>query len=399
MSSPTASEFIPGTVHLVDHDSTISSRHAGVLCLWKTLRLMSHFSSAAIYSILVPISDATDLTVAGLNPGTGYMFLAQGTTLWAPYAVANDRWIANKALCEVSNADVYFTPERGTYAGLYAFFPVSSNFLASVIAEFINDTQGWEWVLHWCAIFCGATLLSFYSSWRNQITIAQPLPLLLPPFPVTIGPMRRHSLAHQPPRTWRRTVKPKRMKFKLFRREDLQSKVPVTVTVLRPLLFFSFPFVMFSGFMCGSTVRLFNVLTSTASLTLSNEPYNFSASIVGLSYVLCLISPLGDKFILWQARRHNGIMEPEQRPWLYTALLLLPGSLLPWSVGAAHEVHWFGLVFAMGALTASLTIGCGLPIRYCIDCYKDLSADTIVPVILIRNTMVFAITPWVENLG
>lgn len=85
-------------------------------------------------------------------------------------------------------------------------------------------------------------------------------------------------------------------------------------------------------------------------------------------------------------------MEPEYRLWLYTALVItVPGGMLLWGVGAAHQIHWVGMMFAMGALGAAITIGCQLPISYCIDCYRDLGSDAIVTVILIRNTMSFAI--------
>ena len=41
----------------------------------------------------------------------------------------------------------YYTHERGTYLALYALFLAGSNFLAPVFAGFINDGQGWRWVL------------------------------------------------------------------------------------------------------------------------------------------------------------------------------------------------------------------------------------------------------------
>jgi hypothetical protein len=103
--------------------------------------------------------------------------------------------------------------------------------------------------------------------------------------------------------------------------------------------------------------------------------------------------PIGDKFILWKARKNHGVMEPEHRLWLYCALLILiPGGLLIWGLGAAHQVHWFGLIVAMAMLAASITIGCQLPVSYCIDSYKDISGDAMVTVICIRNTMSFAVS-------
>lgn len=41
----------------------------------------------------------------------------------------------------------YFAHERGTFIAYYALFLAGSNFVAPVISGFINDGQGWEWVL------------------------------------------------------------------------------------------------------------------------------------------------------------------------------------------------------------------------------------------------------------
>jgi MFS family permease len=37
--------------------------------------------------------------------------------------------------------------------GAYMMMLGGSSFFASVIAGFIGDGQGWQWVLYWCAIF------------------------------------------------------------------------------------------------------------------------------------------------------------------------------------------------------------------------------------------------------
>lgn len=111
-----------------------------------------------------------------------------------------------------------------------------------------------------------------------------------------------------------------------------------------------------------------------------------------------------DRFIIRMARKNKGISEPEHRLWLFTiSTLILPASLILWGVGAAHQIHWFGLVFAMGTTAFSNTSGVTLSISYLIDAYRDISADALTTCILIRNTMSFAIgygiTPWLENLG
>lgn len=103
--------------------------------------------------------------------------MGQAIMCWAPHTTTNGQWIANKvlqgffgapfeSLCELSISDVvimslnglisspltylcrqYFTHERGTYLGIYALTLAGSNFFAPVIAGFINDGQGWQWVL------------------------------------------------------------------------------------------------------------------------------------------------------------------------------------------------------------------------------------------------------------
>lgn len=205
----------PGTVHLVDLEGTMHAQHAkggahDIVLIpapsqdpddplnWSPRRkalstasvcvytLMVGIASAAIYSVLEPISDATGLTLNDLNSGTGYMFLAFGwgclfwqplalqygkrpvylfsilatlaIQVWAPYTKSNGQWIANKvlqgfvgapieSLCEISVADVYFQHERGTYIAVYALLLAGSNFLAPVFAGFIADGMGWQWVL------------------------------------------------------------------------------------------------------------------------------------------------------------------------------------------------------------------------------------------------------------
>lgn len=201
-------------------------------------------------------------------------------------------------------------------------------------------------------------------------------------------------------------------KIKLFQISDIRKPNKLKGMMTRPLIFATFPVIFYAGFSYGSNLVWFNVLNATASLILGGT-YHFSASMVGVAYVSPLIGValgaaytgwVGDYFIVRQARRNNGIMESEHRLWLFVpSLLLIPFGLILWGVGAAHHVHWFGPVFAMGVIALTNTLGLQLSIAYCIDSYRALSGEAVITVILIRNTMSFAIgygiTPWVTDMG
>ena len=78
-------------------------------------------------------------------------------------------------------------------------------------------------------------------------------------------------------------------KLKLFDKQTLLYPNRLKGMVLRPLVFLSFPVIFYAGFSYGSNLIWFNVLNGTASLILSQEPYGFSSSMVGLTYLSPLI--------------------------------------------------------------------------------------------------------------
>jgi hypothetical protein len=51
----------------------------------------------------------------------------------------------------------------------------------------------------------------------------------------------------------------------------------------------SWPVVFYSGFSFGSYLILFNILNATASVIFGGPPYGFEPSIVGLTYISCMI--------------------------------------------------------------------------------------------------------------
>ncbi|GAB1730824.1 hypothetical protein NU195Hw_g1757t1 [Hortaea werneckii] len=421
-------------------------------------------ANSVVYSVETPLAEALGITVGDINAGTGYLFLLCGwgllfwqpfalqygkrptylisiaatlaLTMWGPYAASNGQWIAKnvlggffsapiEALPEVSVSDVFFAHERGTFMGVYAFVLAGSNFFAPIICGFINDTLGYQWVFYIPAIFLAFAFVFLFffleetnydrhafgrveakndSPFRHETPEASPASEKIAAENETpdsrsaeVGTVLHRRKTYLQKLSLKDRPRPQRMQYRC-------------VLSLRLL---SWPVIFYAGFSYGSYLIWFNVLNATASLILGGAPYNFSSSMVGLSYLSCLLGVIAaalytgyfsDWMALKLARRNNGIFEPEHRLWGFALpTLVLPASLILWGVGAAHGVHWFGLIVAMFGTAFCNTAGITLSVNYLVDSYHEISGDGMTTVMLIRNTMSFAIgygiTPWVDDLG
>jgi MFS family permease len=325
-----------------------------------------------------------------------------------------------EALPEISVTDIYFTHQRGTYMGVYSFALAGSNYFAPVICGFISERQGWQWVFYWPAIFNTVTFVFLFffmeeSNYRRQTVLAGSAPSSPPG--AALGaklddPEKAHPTASQSTASIQAGISTKTFVQKLSVWQPSPGQ-NMFQRAKRSLQYLSWPVIAYCGFSYGSYLILFNILNATASIILGGAPYNFSASMVGLSYIACVIGVvvgsltsgrLSDWLVIKLARRNNGVMEAEHRLWPFaTCLVMVPGSLILWGVGAAHSIHYVGLFFAMACLAYTSSLGVTLSVNYMIDSYHDISGDAIVAIILIRNTMSFAvnygITPWLTNLG
>ncbi|KAL4886448.1 major facilitator superfamily domain-containing protein [Aspergillus karnatakaensis] len=411
-------------------------------------------------TILPQITEATGLTTAQLVEGVGYMFLTFGwgclvfqplaqqygkrpiylisiagtaaVMVWHAYVRTNQEFIAIKlaqgflgapveSLSEVSMTDIYFQHERGQYIALYGLVLYVGIYVMTIIAGFINDGQGWQWVLFWCAIFNALSFVFlFFFMEETNYTRKTTSEAIEEVHTTTI----RAQESHNPSKNITTTEAPAsetseyprtsfRQKLALIRRSDLQKPNRLLSMIWRPLEFFTYPCILYSGIAYGCIVVWWTVLINTVSPILSVAPYHFSATSIGLTYFSVLIGTVigwvaigwyGDRFLLFMAVRNGGISEPEHRQWLNAVnLFLLPASLLLFGLGAAYELHWFTVVFAMGLMGLAIMIGLQLSIAYCLDSYKDFGADALVTVIIVRNMINFGvsygITPWIENMG
>ncbi|KAK7224814.1 hypothetical protein V2G26_012817 [Clonostachys chloroleuca] len=379
-----------------------------------------------------------------------------GVMLWQPHVRSNGEWIATKilqgifgapieSLAEITVSDVFFTHERGKFIALYALALGYSNGIAPLIMGFINDGQGYKWVFYWCAIFCAVLLLIiFFFMEETKFDRAKymtshhiegrPLsginqsPSNLDNKDDKESPKNTspdHIIAATPSSPGNDlqadqggvdlelTKKSRFARLKPIESQNLRGENRLLRLIGRPILLLLFPIIFYAGFIYGCNIVWLSVLNATESMVLSNPPYSMSTSTVGLTFISPLVGTtlacvytgiFGDRFIIKMARRNNGFMEAEHRLWLFLpSLLLIPAGCILFGVGAYHQVHWFGLVFAMGIISFTTTAGSQISIAYCIDCYRDLASEALATAIIIRNTMSFGIgygvTPWVVNLG
>ncbi|KAL1404973.1 hypothetical protein Q8F55_008586 [Vanrija albida] len=487
MSSPDpASLPIPGTLVLVDTDGRAAGPHAGRSDVilhptpsadandplnWSTARkqiafamlmvycITAGFAACSIYSVLVPLSDATGISLGDLNAGTGYMFLLLGwggiltqpfaqtfgkrptfiisqlghlaIIVWQGYIHGPGDWYANKIiqglltspiemLVEISISDLFFAHERGLYMGLYSMALFGGNFLAPVWAGFVNDALGYRWVFWISAIqlAAGTLVLILFMEETNYNRGTTEISENHGDSGSTSeekSDKDAHAASHDVVASDDRQLvgTPYGFVRRMAMFNDRWTTMRVFfIQMYRPLLFLRYPVVFWSGFLYGSSLIWYNVLNATASLIFT-DVYNFRASAVGLTYLgptLGAVLAAGyagyaaDKFLLWDARRKNGLREPEDRLWLLGLnALILPVGLILWGVGAAKHIHWFGLVVGGCLVAFTSASGGAFALNYVLDSYKDLGGEVVLSVILVRNTMSFAvsygITPWVVNMG
>lgn len=433
---------------------------------------------SAIYSVLTNIAEDTGITLSQLNAGTGYMFLFFGlgcmlfqplalqygkrpvylfsvlatslVSVWGAYCKGNSEWIGSKiilglvgapieSLCEISVSDVFFEHERATGMGIYGVALLVSNFLAPVIAGFIESGLGWQWVLFLSAIWAAVAFIFLFLFMEETNYDRKINPRALGAV-ISAGKEKQAQQGTDDDEKMNAVLSHQTVEQRLedinedFSSAEVQFGVASTKTwaqkmsltggmkskfllphyLLGPLKMAMFPPVLWAGFLYGSSLVWFNLLNATAGLILTGAPYNFSASQVGLAYLSptilsCLLFFLSGYFSDWlkvnlAKRRPDGLSYPEDRLWSLCSYIVL-GFLacIGWGVGAYYEKHWFLLVISMGFLGGAGIFAVISSVTYISDCYHELDTEAMVVAIVIRNLMSFAcshgLTAWVENMG
>lgn len=242
----------------------------------------------SVYSVLTPISEDTGITIGQLNTGTGFLFLMAGWTnlIWQPLALTFGRrpiillsllfcvavsewtawidryspWAAARCLygfaCapvevlpEICIPDVFFAHERGTYIGWYMLVLCASNFIAPLIAGFMNDAYGWHWVQHWAALILALNfVLAFFfyeeSMYTRENVEAEKIDEVPDTSKVPLSQVQPSAAAATSQKTFVQ-------KMKLWSYSRVSPSQVLRMAYRPILIFFLFPNIMWAGFTYG----------------------------------------------------------------------------------------------------------------------------------------------------
>lgn len=332
------------------------------------------------------------------------------------------------SLIEISSTDVFFLHERSTVFSLLVLALYAGSNLGCVASGYIVDTLSWQWCYYiqniiFGSIFIVQVFVMEDTNFRREfldmqdVTLRSEQPGVVREImseeksgPKSIAVMDEQSvtLVDTDP-----LIRPYRKRMAIIQ-TDFNDKRSYLTIASKPFLLVSFPAVIWGGIVCGSQMMWLLFLTTTQSEILSIEPYNFSASVVGLtnvsSCVGCIVGMFyGGNFVDWLAlyltKRNGGYMEPEFRLWAMIGTLVTnAGGLLAYGLGAVYGAHWaVPVIIGQGLLGFAMSATGPICMTYTVDSYEKVASECLVIMLFFRDliSMVFCfvVQPWIDGCG
>lgn len=193
-------------------------------------------------------------------------------------------------------------------------------------------------------------------------------------------------------------------KLRLFPNNNNKSRPNRMLDIfLAPFKGFTYPVIVYAGLMYGANALVWSGVQNATTGTVYTTLYGFSTTGIAAAYSAGVIGAiLGGYYCgkmgriltvkLARQKGRDGISEPEDTLYMFVAsMILVPFAMLLYGLGVTYRVHWFALVFSQGALAVSNCLCVAGGIGYAISSYRELSGDMVTTLILIRNTLSFAV--------
>lgn len=184
--------------------------------------------------------------------------------------------------------------------------------------------------------------------------------------------------------------------------------------MIRPLILFSYPSVLWSSVVYSCSVGWLIVLSESVSVIYRQGYYQFSALQTGLIYISPFIGgvlgtavagKVSDIIVKAMSRRNGGLYEPEFRlvmalPIAVTTVIGLMGF------GWSAQVHdaWIVPTVFFGIVSFGCSLGSTTSITFCVDSYRQYAGEALVTLNFSKNIfhgLVFSlfVTGWLESDG
>ncbi|KAL3418544.1 major facilitator superfamily transporter [Phlyctema vagabunda] len=342
-----------------------------------------------------------------------------------------------EANVQLSLSDMFFQHQRGSVLGIYVLSTSIGTYLGPLIGGYIADSSlGWRWVGWWSVIISGITIIVVYftleetsfhrTGYTTNITEG------MKSSPVSNPAEKHEKLVDQPtgqdlsPRsslpaeeTAAEVSKP------LSYRERIRLITPAPNLVgtgfkqycarlFHTLRIFGFPAVIYSGIQWGAQDAWLTFYLTLEEENWMEDPWNYTDVGSGLMNVPCLIGAvigcfwggyLSDRFVLWMAKRNNGIREAEHRLWMMLPCAIFsPMGMILFGIATAYEwTNIWPAYVALGFIGFGWGCAGDLSMAYLMDAYPSMVLEGMVGVAVVNNTIgcifTFTASPWLLASG
>ncbi|KAG7885806.1 hypothetical protein KL938_000838 [Ogataea parapolymorpha] len=326
---------------------------------------------------------------------------------------------STEAQVQLSMSSIFFKHQLGAVVTIYILATSLGTYLGPLIANIIAENRDFTWVGWSGAIASGICLLMVlflleedyfdYSrfAYHSQNSL---LNRSLQTHGIVSNEQDDDFGYHDAPATWKQ-------RYSLLSAWKDRSVQDFIKQYAKLLIYnfrcFWFPPVIFGGLIWGFQSAVLSFYLTTQDTDLYGEPFNYSARRIALMNIPCIIGSfigciyagsLTDYFVLWVARKNNGIVESEFR--LFFAFLSgIVGSvgLLMFGFGVSRGLDWRVIYVGLAMIAYLFSSAGNLAMLYVIGTYDQLILETLIAVEVINNIIgcifTFACSPWLERSG
>ena len=326
-------------------------------------------------------------------------------SVWGAFAKDYNSFLASRiisgfgmapyeVLVQCTIGDMYFVHQRATRIAAWNLFLLCGISGGSLISGYIIQDIGWKWTFGICAIVFGVFVILVVLFVPETAYTRAPIQeryadVILRPSDIEkqgdIGDKEASTIENSHIENSSSAEKKDSYLKSLRFISGRYSDAPFWKILIRPVVIFWYPAVLWAFLIYGTTLTWIVVFSVVNASIFTLPPYNFTVSQVGLisisPFVLTIIGeviagPLNDYLCLVLTKKNHGIYEPEFRLVLMIPVLLL-GITGFFGFGACvhYQTHWIGPVLTFGLANMAMAFANGCVFGYVIDSYEDLSEE------------------------